>query len=78
MRRSELGEGEIVIKRYDHPTGGWGSLESLIKKAEDEGLIASGIWATLIDDELLGIGIAGQRTRGGPSHHDEAAEDERD
>jgi molybdopterin-dependent oxidoreductase alpha subunit len=48
MRRSELGEDKIVIKRYDHPTGGWGSLKSLVKKAEDEGLIASDIWATLM------------------------------
>ncbi|AMX99103.1 FdhF/YdeP family oxidoreductase [Mesorhizobium sp. M7A.F.Ca.CA.001.09.2.1] len=38
----------VEIKKYDHPTGGWGSLSSLIRKAYGEGLLMSGIWSTLL------------------------------
>ncbi|TPM33182.1 FdhF/YdeP family oxidoreductase [Mesorhizobium sp. B2-3-5] len=38
----------VKIKRYNHPTGGWGSLKSLIRKARGEGLLVSGIWSTLM------------------------------
>ncbi|PKR48397.1 FdhF/YdeP family oxidoreductase [Thalassospira marina] len=47
MKRSELDPDDIHIKHYDSPTGGWGSLKSLIKKAEENGLLASDIWAML-------------------------------
>ncbi|MER9653612.1 FdhF/YdeP family oxidoreductase [Mesorhizobium sp. M0152] len=38
----------IETKKYDHPTGGWGSLRSLVRKAYGEGLLLSGIWSTLL------------------------------
>lgn len=38
----------IEITRQRPPTGGWGSLRSLIRKARDEGLLLSGIWSTLL------------------------------
>jgi molybdopterin-dependent oxidoreductase alpha subunit len=38
----------VDIYKYDHPTGGWGSLKSLIRKARGEGLLLSGIWSTLL------------------------------
>lgn len=38
----------VKIKEYDHPTGGWGSLKSLVKKANAEGLLASDIWSALM------------------------------
>lgn len=38
----------IETKKYDHPTGGWGSLRSLVRKARGEGLLLSGIWSTLL------------------------------
>lgn len=38
----------IDIQQYDHPTGGWGSLKSLVRKARGEGLLLSGIWSTLM------------------------------
>jgi hypothetical protein len=38
----------IDIHEYDHPTGGWGSLKSLVRKARGEGLLLSGIWRTLM------------------------------
>ncbi len=47
MKRSELGEDDIVIKDYDSPTGGWGSLKSVVKNASDEGLLASTVWNQL-------------------------------
>ena len=39
---------DIDISEYNHPTGGWGSLKSLLKKSRAEGLLASDIWATLL------------------------------
>ncbi|TPJ49029.1 FdhF/YdeP family oxidoreductase [Mesorhizobium sp. B2-6-4] len=38
----------IETKKYNHPTGGWGSLRSLVRKAYGEGLLMSGIWSTLL------------------------------
>ncbi|MDX8449953.1 molybdopterin dinucleotide binding domain-containing protein [Mesorhizobium captivum] len=38
----------IEINKYEHPTGGWGSLRSLIRNARGEGLLVSGIWSTLL------------------------------
>ncbi|CDX19940.1 putative oxidoreductase; molybdoenzyme [Mesorhizobium plurifarium] len=38
----------VEIKKYNHPTGGWGSLKSLIRKARDQGLLLSDIWSTLL------------------------------
>jgi molybdopterin-dependent oxidoreductase alpha subunit len=38
----------IKIVKYNHPTGGWGSLKSLIRRARKEGLLLSGIWSTLL------------------------------
>ncbi|MEI9400678.1 FdhF/YdeP family oxidoreductase [Mesorhizobium argentiipisi] len=38
----------IEIRKYNHPTGGWGSLKSLIRKARAQGLLTSGIWSTLL------------------------------
>jgi hypothetical protein len=38
----------IDIRKYNHPTGGWGSLKSLVRMAHDEGLMLSGIWSTLL------------------------------
>ncbi|RWE17532.1 MAG: FdhF/YdeP family oxidoreductase [Mesorhizobium sp.] len=38
----------IEIKKYEHPTGGWGSLRSLARHARSEGLLLSGIWSTLL------------------------------
>ncbi|TPL54345.1 FdhF/YdeP family oxidoreductase [Mesorhizobium sp. B2-4-6] len=38
----------VKIAKYDHPTGGWGSLKSLIRRARAEGLLMSGIWNTLL------------------------------
>ena len=40
--------GPVRIEQYNHPTGGWGSLKSLAKKAHAEDLLASDIWATLM------------------------------
>src|SRR6185312_15206367 len=34
--------------RYNHPTGGWGSLKSIVRKARDEGLLMSSVWNTLM------------------------------
>ncbi len=47
MKRPEESEDEIVIEHYESPTGGWGSLKSVAKKAEAEGLVASSIWNQL-------------------------------
>ena len=38
----------VEIRKYKHPTGGWGSLKSLIRKARSEGLLMSRIWSTLL------------------------------
>ncbi|MGX8008957.1 FdhF/YdeP family oxidoreductase [Mesorhizobium sp. ORM8.1] len=38
----------VDIHPYNRPTGGWGSLKSLIRKASGEGLLVSGIWSTLM------------------------------
>ncbi|MBZ9733505.1 FdhF/YdeP family oxidoreductase [Mesorhizobium sp. CA18] len=38
----------VEIKKYNHPTGGWGSLKSLIRNARDQGLLLSDIWSTLL------------------------------
>jgi len=38
----------VKIRKYKHPSGGWGSLKSLIRKARGEGLLMSGIWSTLL------------------------------
>ncbi|MBO0904773.1 FdhF/YdeP family oxidoreductase [Jiella sonneratiae] len=35
------------IEPYDEPTGGWGSVKSLVSKASEEGLLASTVWATM-------------------------------
>ncbi|TPW29866.1 FdhF/YdeP family oxidoreductase [Pararhizobium mangrovi] len=47
MKRAELDEGSIRIEPYKHPTGGWGSLRSIIGKAEAEGMIRSTVWNQL-------------------------------
>ncbi|RWA62472.1 FdhF/YdeP family oxidoreductase [Mesorhizobium sp.] len=38
----------VEIKKYNRPTGGWGSLKSLVRNARNEGLLLSGIWSTLL------------------------------
>jgi molybdopterin-dependent oxidoreductase alpha subunit len=38
----------VDIHDYDHPTGGWGSAQSLIRNAAGQGLAVSGIWSTLL------------------------------
>ncbi|RFC64328.1 formate dehydrogenase [Fulvimarina endophytica] len=35
------------IKPYDSPSGGWGSVKSLVEKSKQEGLLLSSVWATL-------------------------------
>ena len=35
------------IEPYDEPTGGWGSVKSLVEKSAQEGLLASTVWATM-------------------------------
>lgn len=49
MKRAEADEKEIEIEPYDHPTGGWGSLQSVFKKAEENGQLVSDIWSMLAD-----------------------------
>ncbi|WP_062016195.1 FdhF/YdeP family oxidoreductase [Aureimonas sp. AU4] len=46
MRRSEI-QSEVTVEPYDHPTGGWGSVKSLVDKSAAEGMVASTIWETL-------------------------------
>ncbi len=46
MNRSEITDTP-TIEPYDSPTGGWGSMKSLIDKAADEGMVASSVWALL-------------------------------
>tara|TARA_R110002020_G_scaffold109430_15_gene253124 strand:- start:14479 stop:16779 length:2301 start_codon:yes stop_codon:yes gene_type:complete len=41
-------KGTIRILDYDHPTGGWGSAQSLLRNAAEQGLALSDIWATLL------------------------------
>ena len=68
MKRPEESEDEIVIEHYESPTGGWGSLKSVAKKAEAEGLVASSIWNQLrrqnkpdgVHVRLLFLGEAGE------------------
>ncbi|RWM06982.1 FdhF/YdeP family oxidoreductase [Mesorhizobium sp.] len=38
----------VEIKKYKYPAGGWGSLKSLVRNAQDQGLLLSGIWSTLL------------------------------
>ncbi len=47
-REQEPTEENPHIEEYDHPTGGWGSLKSLLRKAYGEDLLVSGIWRTLM------------------------------
>ena len=46
MERSENTDNP-TIEQYDQPTGGWGSVKSLLSHAKDEGMLASTLWATL-------------------------------
>ena len=46
MKRSEITD-RPTVEPYDHPTGGWGSVKSLVEKSSAEGLLASGVWAEL-------------------------------
>jgi molybdopterin-dependent oxidoreductase alpha subunit len=46
MDRSETTE-KPRIEPYDEPSGGWGSVKSLLAKAADEGLLASTLWSTM-------------------------------
>ena len=46
MDRSEVTD-HPKIEPYDEPTGGWGSVKSLLAKASDEGLLASTLWTTM-------------------------------
>ncbi|ORE96910.1 FdhF/YdeP family oxidoreductase [Aurantimonas sp. 22II-16-19i] len=46
MDRSENTD-KPIIEPYDEPSGGWGSVKSLVSKANQEGLLASTVWATL-------------------------------
>ncbi len=38
----------ITIRDYDHPTGGWGSVQSLLRNSASQGLAFSDIWASLL------------------------------
>lgn len=38
---------EPKIEAYDQPTGGWGSVKSLVAKSTAEGLAVSSVWSTL-------------------------------
>ncbi|MEH6720662.1 MAG: FdhF/YdeP family oxidoreductase [Aurantimonas endophytica] len=46
MDRSEITD-KPTIEPYDEPTGGWGSVKSLVSHAAGEGLLASTLWSTL-------------------------------
>ncbi|EAU39709.1 hypothetical protein FP2506_13279 [Fulvimarina pelagi HTCC2506] len=46
MDRSENTD-KPTIEPYDRPTGGWGSIKSLVEKSAQEGLLTSTVWATL-------------------------------
>ncbi|MER0236830.1 FdhF/YdeP family oxidoreductase [Fulvimarina sp. MAC8] len=46
MDRSENTDNP-TIEPYDRPTGGWGSVKSLVDKSVQEGLLTSTVWATL-------------------------------
>ncbi|MCB8837725.1 FdhF/YdeP family oxidoreductase [Aurantimonas sp. VKM B-3413] len=46
MDRSEVTD-HPKIQPYEEPTGGWGSVKSLLSKASDEGLLASTLWTTM-------------------------------
>ncbi|MBO0662268.1 FdhF/YdeP family oxidoreductase [Jiella sp. MQZ9-1] len=46
MKRSEVTD-KPAIDPYDDPTGGWGSVKSLVEKSAQEGLLASTVWTTL-------------------------------
>lgn len=40
--------GKTEIRDYDHPTGGWGSVQSLARNSAKQGLLFSDIWSTLL------------------------------
>ncbi|MDY8108562.1 FdhF/YdeP family oxidoreductase [Fulvimarina sp. 2208YS6-2-32] len=46
MKRSENTDTP-TFEPYDQPTGGWGSVKSLVEKSAQEGLLASSVWGTL-------------------------------
>ncbi|MFD2236479.1 FdhF/YdeP family oxidoreductase [Aureimonas populi] len=46
MRRSEI-TTHPTIKPYDEPTGGWGSVKSLLAHSKAENLVTTSLWSTL-------------------------------
>jgi molybdopterin-dependent oxidoreductase alpha subunit len=44
----------IDIHEYDHPTGGWGSAQSLLRNASGQGLLVSDIWPTMLRHNKAG------------------------
>lgn len=46
--------GKVDIQEYNHPTGGWGSAQSLVRNAAGQGLAFSNIWTTLLRQNKAG------------------------